>query len=376
MIRFLQFLLCIAIVWPLANDRKSAAAPNAAAVDDAPEANAPSPPPPRKSTHRPVAKLFRSQVPDDFAAMFRELSFRYTGRGYHGRLFRYRLFVPDISDPSKKFPLVIWLHGYDQGGDDNIDQLLHLDVFVFQKPWQKARFPFLMLAVQCPSDNRDWTTRDANADDMINVVNAALDKTIHDFPIDTARISVAGISSGGGGAWALGLRYADRFSALAPMSSVAPDATIAPTFKDIPVWTFVSGGDKNVEPDSARQMADAINAAGGHAALTVTETRGHDSWDTAFRDYDLLEWLLYQQRGKMSDYPPGTIPLGSRWRHIRDATISLVNPANWQPWQLLAQIGIPTILVLSYLSAKKHRRRRGEGAAADSSPKGHRATSS
>ena len=157
------------------------------------------------------------------APLFKDLFFRYTGRGYHNRLIRYRLFVPDDLTPPKKYPMIVWLHGRGDGGKENAKQLNHLDECIFTEPSAPGQFQFFFLAVECPPGNPLWTTSSAEADDMINVVVAAMDKTIGEYPVDASAISLAGISSGGSGVWDLAMRFPERFSAIAPMASSGGD---------------------------------------------------------------------------------------------------------------------------------------------------------
>ena len=70
-----------------------------------------------------------------FLALFSDLNFSYTGRGYKEREFRYRLFVPSPASgegsEKKKWPLLLWLHGKGESGDDNQSQLRRLGWLIF-----------------------------------------------------------------------------------------------------------------------------------------------------------------------------------------------------------------------------------------------------
>jgi pimeloyl-ACP methyl ester carboxylesterase len=307
------------------------------------------------ATDNPAESATKLELePDSFEPLLLRLFFRYTGRGYHDKLIHYRLFVPVIANSAQKSPMIVWLHGLGDGGDDNESHLRYFESIIFRPPWRRERYPFFLLAVECPSGNRNWTTNSKNfnnADDMINVVLAVMEQTIHDYPIDRSRISLAGISSGGAGAWNLALRAPDRFSAVAPMACGGCESSRLDELRNVPVWSFISLNEEGSPVESARQTIAALNAAGGHAAFTGIETKEHDCWTAAFNDYDLLNWLLNQRRGKPLIHPPGAIPLRTRWR-LFCATIGL---SNWQPWQLLLEIGIPTLAVVAYISAKRQR---------------------
>jgi predicted peptidase len=298
--------------------------------------------------------LLSPEIPPDFLSLFRDMSYAYTGRGYHDKLIRYRLFVPVIKSPGEKLPLVVWLHGFGEAGSDNSQQLLHLDLCLFHKPWTADRFPFFFLAIQCPAGNRSWTTSSPNADDMVNVVLPIMDKTLADFPIDKDRVLLAGISSGGDGCWELAMRAPDRFAAAAPMAAGAPDATRAMRLKKLPTWAFHCTDDRSTPILADRQMVARLQELGCRAYLTELPAARHDCWDAAFEDYDLLNWLLAQRRGVVSNYAPGTIPLSSRMRHMRDDVAAWASSLH--PWQIAVQLGIPLFVIAAVWSAIRHRR--------------------
>ena len=70
-----------------------------------------------------LASTLGANYQPEFMALFTTLEFRYSGGGYQNELFRYRLFIPSISDRNDKKPLIVWLNGFGEAGDDNIQQL-------------------------------------------------------------------------------------------------------------------------------------------------------------------------------------------------------------------------------------------------------------
>lgn len=312
----------------------------------------------QQSDAKPKRKGTGPGSPEAVLPLFAISSYRYTGGGYHDKLIRYCLFIPDNTNPPKKLPLIVWLHGHGEAGQDNVRHLMHLGACVFIKPsLGRKRFPFFFLAVQCPADNPDWTTTsESAADDMVNVVLAILDKTVKVFPVDSTRISLAGVSGGGTGCWELAMRAPGRFSAVAPLGSGGGDLSRADQLIGLPVWAFHSTGDRIVKIDGDRKTVAAIRSLGGRAFLTEIESSGHDCWTSAFLDYDLLDWLLYQRRGQVSDYPPGTLTLKNRWHRFTSGLAEFA--AGWNLWQAILQISIPLVLIFMFWSAKRRRRLR------------------
>jgi predicted esterase len=271
-------------------------------------------------------------VDPDFVSLSIPLEFRYTGGGYRDELFRYRLFLPNMADQKKNWPLIVWLHGNCESQRDNIAHLRWLDQFVFRPPWHKGRYPFFLLAVQCPRDNFDWTRRASDIqDDMANVAAAIVEQTLGDYPIDPDRVYLSGVSSGGSGCWEFALRHPELFAAVAPMGSDGGNNTRVDQLKDMPVWAFHCNRDTDTPVALVRATVRVLSEAGGKACLTEIDSAKHDCWTAAFNDYHLLDWLLSQRRGQPSP-PPGSVPFTTRLADFAKT---------WQWWQAVAQVAIP-----------------------------------
>jgi predicted peptidase len=81
---------------------------------------------------------------------------------------------------------------------------------------------------------------------------------------------------------------------MAPDLYAATATKIGPT----PTWIFHGDGDKSVPVDESRKMNQAIKAAGGNVRYTEYEGVGHNSWDRAYAEPELLTWLLSQHLSK------------------------------------------------------------------------------
>lgn len=269
-------------------------------------ATAPKPAVPKKD---PVSK--------EFAELFQEGEYHYTGGKYNEQPFRYRLFVPSGVNSHRRYPLLVWLHGAGEAGSDNRLSLLYLNQLI-SDPERLEKYRFFMLVVQCPRDNVLWyhkydptkSTADGS-EDMLTVAVNILQKTMQEQPIDPDRIYWAGLSTGGNGCWELAMRHPELVAGMVPMSSSYLDLSNAAKLANIPIWAVVNEGErKNVET-----MVEALKAANGSAYLTVLDAKGHNSWSWALKNEEIWTWLLAQHKGAWARWTPAPMHPW-KWSHV------------------------------------------------------------
>lgn len=215
-----------------------------------------------------------------------------------GGTLPYRFLTPSKVEPGEKYPLVIFLHGAGERGTDNTKPMIH-GVAEFTKPEIRGKFPCYMIVPQCPEGAR-WVEVDWSADSHKQPVEPSkplratlelIDVTLKEFPIDPKRVVITGLSMGGYGTFDAVARRPELFAAAAPVCGGADEATAAQLAK-VPMWVFHGGKDTVVKPARSRNAVEAIKKAGGNVKYTEYPSVGHDSWNPAYRDPALLEWLL------------------------------------------------------------------------------------
>jgi predicted peptidase len=214
----------------------------------------------------------------------------------------YRLLKPQTLDATKKYPLVIFLHGAGERGDDNAKQLVH-GMNDFASDEIMARYPALVIAPQCPAGEA-WggisrLQKTATPPDQFAPALAATLKAVDalrkEFPIDDKRIYITGLSMGGYGTWDALAKRTELFAAAAPICG-GGDTAAAGKMKDIPIWAFHGDQDKTVPPERSREMIEALKAAGGSPKYTEYPGVGHNSWAQTYSDPALYEWLFAQKK--------------------------------------------------------------------------------
>lgn len=227
-----------------------------------------------------------------------------------GHKLHYRLLKPETVEPGKKYPLVIFLHGAGERGEDNTKQLVH-GIADFAKPENRKARPCFLIAPQCPEFHRwvevDWSapahTQPANPSEPAALVLDLLAQLTRDLPIDTKRLYLTGLSMGGYGTWDLIARRPELFAAAVPICGGGDEAT-APRIAKLPIWVFHGAKDGAVKPERSRNMIAAIEKAGGKPRCTEYPNEGHASWVPAYRDPEMHQWLFAQQR----DVEPAVLP--------------------------------------------------------------------
>ncbi len=218
-------------------------------------------------------------------------------------LFRYRLLRPASVEPGKQYPLVLFLHGAGERGNDNSSQLQYLPTWLAGAAWRQ-QFPCFVIAPQCRAEHRwsafNWSDKKSSplaaepTTDLAAAI-AALEKVSASEPVDPDRVYLTGLSMGGYGSWELAARMPERFAAVSPICGGGDEAQ-AKKLTSLPIWCFHGGADQVVPVARSRAMIAAIEAAGGKPKYTEFPGVGHDSWTPAYRDSGLLEWLFAQRR--------------------------------------------------------------------------------
>jgi predicted peptidase len=227
-----------------------------------------------------------------------------------GETYRYQVFVPASFDKSKKWPVVLFLHGYGERGDDG---LLQTDVGLGHAIRnQRAMLPFVVVMPQCHADKPDRVWTEAS---MQQQALAALDASMKEFHGDPTRVYLTGLSMGGYGTWDLAVKYPHRFAAYVPICggirspedfpqlhvSLVDDPKVSDPYAETakrvgktPVWIFHGADDPAVPVKESRKMAAALQASGGNVKYTEYPGVGHNSWDKAYAVPGLMQWLLSQ----------------------------------------------------------------------------------
>ena len=221
--------------------------------------------------------------------------------GDTGGTLPYRLLEPAGYDTAKgPYPLLIFLHGAGERGTDNRLQLTHGAPLMRRAA---AQYGCFVLAPQCPPEKiwagRHWKDKNhrltAKPSQPMRLLLGLVDKIEKQYAIDPDRLYVMGLSMGGFGTWDLVQRHPGRFAAAVPICG-GGDETLTEPLVALPIWVFHGDKDLAVPVARSRRMVEAIRSAGGNPRYTEYPGVGHNSWDSAFAEPQLLDWLCGQKR--------------------------------------------------------------------------------
>jgi predicted peptidase len=205
--------------------------------------------------------------------------------------YRYLQFLPENYDQnqSKEWPLILFLHGAGERGDDLKKVKVHGPPKIVES---RPEFPFVVISPQCPTG----VVWDADA------LLAMLDEVTHRLRIDEKRIYVTGLSMGGFGTWNLIGKAPGRFAAAAPICGggntrdfILPESKEA--LQTLPVWVFHGGKDGVVIPEESKRLVEFFQKRfKSDIQLTIYPEAGHDSWTETYNNPKLYEWFLSHSR--------------------------------------------------------------------------------
>lgn len=212
-----------------------------------------------------------------------------------GRALHYRLYVPRAYEGRKSYPLVLWLHG--SGGGYKVFPAGDRGGLwrVLGRRESQATHESFVFVPMCPPGLSWANIGGARPSAALRLVVEALEALQAEFAVDRKRLCVMGASMGGYGTWDIIARYPAMFAAAVPMCG-GGDVTKAASIALTPVWAFHGDHDEAVSVEESRRMIAAIRRGGGEPLYTEYAGVGHNCWDRAIAEPDLLPWIARQKR--------------------------------------------------------------------------------
>ena len=217
---------------------------------------------------------------------------------------KYLLQEPSGDAPQQGWPVLLFLHGYGECGDDLSQVKKH------GPPKLIGRFGELagciVISPQCPRHSW-WRTETLKS--LVDEVIAERDD------VDRTRLYVTGLSMGGYGIWSFLSRHPNYFAAAIPICGggnpfnlpanrpgrkrgITNEFSLAGLKKanTLPIWTFHGSEDSSVPLVETRVLVDTLRQAGNRKLkFTVYQGAGHvAAWEQAYDSHATWKWLFSQ----------------------------------------------------------------------------------
>lgn len=214
----------------------------------------------------------------------------------NGNTLKYCLYLPDDYSASKKYPVILFLHGAGEIGNDNSAHIQTLEKMFLNNADYISQA--ILLCPQTP----EWWNLDRNyTGDKQGTLSSAmnlLNKIQKEYSCDKNRIYVTGLSMGGYATWEMLEHYGNVFAAGVPLCGFG-NTNNGAAFKNIPIRIYHGTADPTVSYSSSQSMYNSIIAAGGtKVALFPLHGVLHDAWNYAYADRDLFGWMFSQNKAK------------------------------------------------------------------------------
>lgn len=209
------------------------------------------------------------------------------------REVHYLLYLPQeyAKDTIRRWPLLLFLHGSGEKGDDLEKVKKHGPPRLIA---QGRQYPFIVVSPQAGQSG--WQSQD-----LYDLVQDCKRR----YRVDPDRVYLTGLSMGGFGTWDLALRHPEEFAAIVPICG-GGDTTDAWKLRNMPVWCFHGAKDSTVPIIRDQQMVRAVGRYNPSVKFTVYPEAGHDSWTVTYNNDSLYTWLLGQKRFQ---YRQMTVPV-------------------------------------------------------------------
>ena len=228
---------------------------------------------------------------------------------YNNDTLPYRILLPLNYDAAKKYPLILFLHGSGERGNDNDAQLIH-GSGLFLRDSIRQNYPAIVVFPQCRQQSY-WSNvkrfEDKHGEERyiyqtggqptldMDLLQRLLKKIIKEYRVEKRQIYAGGLSMGGMGTFEIVWRNPKLFAAAFPICGGA-DVASAKRFKKIHWWIFHGAKDDVVMPQFSQRIVTALKKLNADVKFTLYPEANHNSWDSAFAEPGLIPWLFSKHK--------------------------------------------------------------------------------
>ena len=226
-----------------------------------------------------------------------------------GKVLPYRILYPANYDKTKKYPLLLLLHGAGERGKDNEKQLAHgSKLFITEE--NRKNFPAIVIFPQCPAESfwavmkTDQTKQPAvrtfdytvEPNWPLAAANELVKKLSNEEGVNKKQIFISGLSMGGMGTFESVYRYPDMYAAALPICGGGDVNHYDKRVAKVPFWVFHGAADAVVNVKLSQEMVEKLKSLKAEVRYSEYPGVNHDSWNKAFAEPDYLSWMLSHKK--------------------------------------------------------------------------------
>ncbi len=224
-----------------------------------------------------------------------------------GNSLPYRILFPEDYDKTKKYPLILFLHGAGERGDDNMKQLTHGGNLFLEDSFRKA-FPAIVVFPQCPEDkywinisireelfgngNPDFHQSLAPPTPELLLTQQLVDQVIRTEAVDVNRLYVMGLSMGSFGTFEILGRWPERYAAAVAICGGGNLEMAKNYSKTTAVWITHGAQDDVVPYVLSERVYQVLKEQEAEVRFTLFPEANHNAWDPTFELPGLMQWLF------------------------------------------------------------------------------------
>jgi predicted peptidase len=229
----------------------------------------------------------------------------------NGDTLNYRILFPEKYDKKKEYPLILFLHGSGERGNDNEKQLTH-GADLFLNPKNRKNFPAVVIFPQCPQDkywidisihaklrgkgDPDFEESIKSPSEELAIVNELVEQTIEDEAINEKKVYIMGMSMGGFGTFETLARWPEKYAAAIGICG-GGNISLTKNYADqTAVWITHGAKDDIVPVTLSQRLYHALKEHGADVRYTEFPEANHNSWDATFAIPELLPWLFSKSK--------------------------------------------------------------------------------
>lgn len=220
----------------------------------------------------------------------------------------FEIIMPDNYNASKKYPLMLFLHGDGTNGGTPTDVRLGGESTLVRRSLVEGKEDFIAI-IPCASSPwlvvlndtntvypyKSYSMSDATPSKQLLAVIDLLDECIENMSIDEQRVYLAGYSRGTMASWYMLSETPEKFAA-AVVCCGAGDPSISYKFASVPLWVFMGNADPLVDFNGIKTIYDNYESAGGKGHFTVCQNGGHGLESWLYKEENLVDWVFEQVR--------------------------------------------------------------------------------